>query len=97
MFDGSLILRRHTPDTNEVTDADLDECTGYAGPTAEFPHGICHDHLTTEKAPHSVDCCHGQVDAPLTMLAGPGDPGGAPPRFRRHRQDLGCRSARPDG
>lgn len=56
-----------------VTNADLDECSGHVGPTPEFPDGIYHYHLTTQKAPYSIDCYHGQVDSTLSAQMGGGE------------------------
>lgn len=46
-----------------VTNADLDQCSGHAGPTPELSTGIDHYHLTTTEAPYSIDCYRGGVDA----------------------------------
>jgi hypothetical protein len=43
----------------EMKNADLDQCSGHTEPTKEFPDGIYHYHLTSDKAPYSVDCYHG--------------------------------------
>jgi hypothetical protein len=70
-----------------VTNAELDECSGHFGPTPEFPDGIYHYHLTTEEAPYSIDCYHGEVDASLT--APMGGPGGQRPDFADIATELG--------
>ena len=63
-----------------LTNADLDECSGHVGATPEFPDGIYHYHLTADKAPYSVDCYKGSVDAASGDSAG--GPGGPPPGNR---------------
>jgi hypothetical protein len=70
-----------------VTNADLDECLGHVGATPEFSEGIYHTHLTTQHAPYSVDCYHGEVDASLSMMQGRPDRG--PPDFAAASRTLG--------
>ena len=46
----------------EITSADLDECSGHFGPTPEFPWGVYHYHLSEDQAPYSINCYHGEID-----------------------------------
>lgn len=63
-----------------VTKADLDECSGHFGATPEFPNSIYHYHLTTDEAPYSVDCYHGEIDTSNQDTGGGGPPAGGPGR-----------------
>ncbi|HIG73636.1 MAG TPA: YHYH protein [Bacteroidetes bacterium] len=61
-----------------VTSDDLDECGGHVEPTPEFADGIYHYHMTADGAPYSVDCYHGEVEAPARRGPPPGGPPGRP-------------------
>ena len=77
LLDGFPVYGAQGSDGTEPTD--LDECSGHAGVTPEFPDGIYHYHLT-ESAPYSIDCYHGE--AADSGDGGPpdgGPPGGPPP------------------
>jgi hypothetical protein len=78
--DGFPVYGNKNEGGTKVINADLDACSGHFGPTPEFPDGIYHYHLTDDKAPYSIDCYHGKVDASATQGAGgPGGAGGGPP------------------
>jgi len=77
LLDGFPIYGHHDEKGDVITSDDLDECSGHVGPTPEFPEGIYHYHLTEDRAPYSIDCYHGVIDA--TATAGRGAPGGGPP------------------
>jgi YHYH protein len=62
LLDGFPIYGNKGPNGKNMTNADLDECAGHFGPTPEFPEGIYHYHLTSDKAPYSIDCYHGEID-----------------------------------
>jgi hypothetical protein len=74
--DGFLVYGNNGDKGVPVTNADLDKCSGHEGPTPEFPNGIYHYHLTDDKAPYSIDCYKGTVDASTGGQQGPG--GGGP-------------------
>lgn len=61
----------------KIGDSGLDDCSGHVGATPEFPDGIYHYHLTSDKAPYMVDCYHGEVSASASARGGP--PEGGPP------------------
>jgi hypothetical protein len=73
--DGFLVYGNKGDKGVPVTNADLDECSGHVGPTPEFANGIYHYHLTDDKAPYSIDCYKGTVDA---STGGQGPGGGGP-------------------
>jgi YHYH protein len=66
LLDGFPVYGNKGSNGIPMTNADLDECSGHYGPTPEFPSGIYHYHLTTDKAPYSIDCYHGTIAASLT-------------------------------
>lgn len=81
LLDGYPVYGNKDVDGAEVTNADLDECSGHVGVTPEFPEGIYHYHLTDDAAPYTIDCYHGEVAASSADAGGPGGggpPGGAP-------------------
>jgi hypothetical protein len=47
----------------EITNSELDECSGHFGVTPEFTNSIYHYHLTADEAPYSVDCYHGEIES----------------------------------
>jgi hypothetical protein len=61
LLDGFPVYGKKGEAGKEMTNATLDECSGHFGPTPEFPQGIYHYHLTSDKAPYSIDCFHGDV------------------------------------
>jgi YHYH protein len=77
LLDGFPVYGKKGPGGKEMTNDDLDECSGHNGPTPEFPEGIYHYHLTADKAPYSIDCYHGDVSN-VKFEAGGGPSGGAP-------------------
>jgi YHYH protein len=90
LFDGFPVYGKKGENGAEMTNETLDECSGHKGPTPEFPEGIYHYHLTSDKAPYSIDCYHGDVskanfekpERPAGQAAGgnggPPPPGGRP-------------------
>jgi YHYH protein len=86
LLDGFPIYGPQDEGGRIVQNSDLDECSGHVGPTPEFPDGIYHYHLTTEEAPYSIDCYHGEVDPSLAnAMDGPG----GPPNFAAVAEKLG--------
>jgi len=62
LLDGFPIYGPRDADGVELTNDDLDECSGHVGPTPEFPEGIYHYHLSEDASPYSIDCFHGEID-----------------------------------
>jgi len=82
----------------EMTNADLDACSGHFEATPEFPDGIYHYHLTLDAAPYSIDCYHGVVSAQVAMDGGApnmptGGPEGGRPDFAAVASKLGIDEA----
>lgn len=63
----------------EITNDQLDECSGHFGVTPEFVDSIYHYHLTADEAPYSVDCYHGEIEVSETDQRGGERPSGPPP------------------
>jgi YHYH protein len=95
LLDGFPVYGKKGPQGKEMTNEDLDECSGHKGPTPEFPEGIYHYHLTADRAPYSIDCFHGDVSkANFEKRRGPpggpaGGPAGGPPDFGAIAAKLG--------
>jgi YHYH protein len=87
LLDGFPVYGKKGPDGKEMTNEDLDECSGHNGPTPEFPGGIYHYHLTADKAPYSIDCFHGDVSN--AQFERRGGPPGDPPDFAAIAETLG--------
>ena len=62
LLDGFPIYGPQDENGVELTNDDLDDCSGHVGATPEFPEGIYHYHLTEDGAPYSIDCFHGEID-----------------------------------
>jgi YHYH protein len=94
LLDGFPVYGKKGPDGKIMTNQDLDECSGHMGPTPEFPKGIYHYHLTSDKAPYSIDCYHGDVSKVTFERGDPpgggqGGPPGGPPDFAAIAKKLG--------
>jgi hypothetical protein len=57
LLDGFPVYATH--DTSGATPSDLDVCNGHVAPTAEFPAGIYHYHVTAA-SPYIAGCFRGQ-------------------------------------
>lgn len=66
----------------EITNEQLDQCSGHFGSTPEFTDGIYHYHLTSDEAPYSVDCYHGEVEVTQNDKPQGDRPDGPPPAGR---------------
>lgn len=54
-------------DSDGSLPSDLDACQGHFGPTADYPDGVYHYHVSSTKAPNLPPCLQGvPVDRPLT-------------------------------
>jgi hypothetical protein len=89
--DGFPVYGNLGEDGVEVTNGDLDACSGHFGPTPEFPDGIYHYHLTEDEAPYSVDCYKGVVDPSTGDSQGNGGP---PAEAGQNRPDFGAAAAK---
>jgi YHYH protein len=91
LFDGFPVYGKKGPGGKAMTNENLDECSGHMGPTPDFPKGIYHYHLTSDKAPYSIDCYHGDVSNVKFESRGsqPGGPPGSPPDFAAIAEKLG--------
>jgi YHYH protein len=98
LLDGFPVYGKKGEAGKEMTNETLDECSGHFGPTPEFPKGIYHYHLTSDKAPYSIDCFHGDVSkAQFERRAQGGGQGapagggqaGGPPDFAATAKNLG--------
>ncbi|MGL4489156.1 MAG: YHYH protein [Rhizobiaceae bacterium] len=91
LLDGFPVYGQKGENGVEMTNETLDECSGHVGPTPEFPKGIYHYHLTSDKAPYSIDCFHGDVtNAQFERRAqGGGPPPGDRPDFAAIAKTLG--------
>jgi hypothetical protein len=78
LVDGFPFYGPQDADGATISSDDLDECSGHAGPTPEFPDGIYHYHLTEDRSPYTVDCYHGVVEASTSGTDGAPAGGGAP-------------------
>jgi YHYH protein len=85
LFDGFPVYGKKGPAGKEMTNEDLDECSGHVGPTPEFAQGIYHYHLTSDKAPYSIDCYHGDVS---NVKFEGGEKNGGPPDLAAVAQKL---------
>jgi YHYH protein len=94
LLDGFPVYGKKGENGVEMKNATLDECSGHTGPTPEFPQGIYHYHLTSDKAPYSIDCYHGDVSNVTFERGGPpangeNGPAGGPPDFAAVAEKLG--------
>jgi hypothetical protein len=90
LLDGFPVYGQKGENGVEMTNETLDECSGHIGPTPEFPQGIYHYHLTSDKAPYSIDCYHGDVSkADFERRQQPGGGNGGPPDLTEAAQTLG--------
>jgi len=91
LMDGFPVYGRQGADGKIMTNEELDACSGHIEATPEFPEGIYHYHLTSDAAPYSIDCFHGEVDMTALMKESPfaGGPGGQRPDFAAIASDLG--------
>jgi hypothetical protein len=89
LMDGFPVYGKKGENGKVMANSTLDECSGHMGPTPEFPEGIYHYHLTSDKAPYSIDCYHGDVSQvkferrgpPAQVGGGDGGAPGGPPDF----------------
>lgn len=88
LLDGFPVYGQKGPEGKNMTNEDLDECSGHNGPTPEFPKGIYHYHLTTDKAPYSIDCYHGDVSNVTFERGGPPDLAAVAKELGVSEQDL---------
>jgi YHYH protein len=89
LFDGFPVYGKKGPGGKAMTNEDLDECSGHKGPTPEFPDGIYHYHLTSDKAPYSIDCYHGDVSKATFEAGARGAGPGGPPDLAASAKKLG--------
>jgi len=90
LMDGFPIYGQQGADGTLMTNETLDACSGHFEATPEFPQGIYHYHLTSDRTPYSIDCLHGVVDQAQMAADGPqGGPGGQGPDFAAIAAELG--------
>jgi hypothetical protein len=88
--DGFPFYGQYGESGKKLTGADLDECNGHTGPTPEFPSGIYHYHLKSDKSPYTPNCYHGAVAASTGGAGGGnGGPPGGEPDFTDAAKTLG--------
>jgi YHYH protein len=90
LLDGFPVYGKKGEAGQEMTNETLDECSGHFGATPEFPKGIYHYHLTSDKAPYSIDCYHGDVSKVTFERRGQAGGGnGGPPDLAAAAKELG--------